>query len=100
MSQFIGELFDTDISYTEDSIIHSSELIHFEILECKDTHHHCSGMRFTVKNSEELTSVKQKLEFFCYRQKLDLSKFILEDSITHLVIKDPDYRPWTFSTLP
>jgi hypothetical protein len=104
LSSFISELLDTEIDYKDESIFHSSDLLNFEIRDAvvkskKAAVSHGQRLKFVLDDLSELASLKQKIEFFCYRQKLNQNDLVIDEDSTYLLIKDPDGREWDFSVI-
>ncbi|MBT7609793.1 MAG: hypothetical protein HN576_08555 [Bacteriovoracaceae bacterium] len=104
LSQFLNEIFDTDIEYIDEVINHQCEFIKFEIRHTlininNNAAPHEQKLKFTVSGPGEMAAIKQKIEFFCYRQNMNISDLIIDQSLNHLLIRDPDGREWDFSDI-
>jgi hypothetical protein len=102
LSTFIQEIFDTEIEAFENSILLKCEQVNFEVKEIlvkgkKDAFRHGQALEFTLENQKSLSEIKQKIEFFCYRQKLEIENLIISSEPNFLLIQDPDGRNWRFS---
>lgn len=103
LSSFLSEMFDTELMPENETIIHQSDIMDFQVCPLKKRRKKEVGaesqlLEFILDGDESLESIKQKIQFFSYRHQLSLDDLVVKEAPGQIVVKDPDGRHWQFTS--
>jgi hypothetical protein len=107
LTSFLSEFFECEVRPVGDGVCLNHEGLNMLIIPAKAEGQESRGqshtmLDFFVENFEELSQLKQRLEFWAYRinesDMFQSVKLVKLDHQSYFIVKDPDGRSWKFTS--